>query len=369
MKVAIITITDGENYGNRLQNYALEQVLNSLGHDVETIKRLTIRDLGIKLKGIRFIYNIICALLHLKGKHAIMLRKRNFKEFNKRYVSFSKYKVHDNIAPKKLADAYDYFVCGSDQIWNPLIRIAIDDIDNGFAKFAKNNQRISYAASFGISELPYEYMEKYKQLLEGMKAISVREKSGIEIVKKVSGRDATLVLDPTLMLSKEQWIAIEKKPKWHSQKRYILTYFLGGRNDKINLFLEQKAKQEFQIINLDFEFIGYEKIENEKHFSVGPDEFIYLIHNCEIFLTDSFHGSVFSILFKKNFKVYDRKEVEVGNNMGTRISSLLEMFHLEQCSGDLNDEVEITECSFDNVDEILKAERMNSYKYLRKVLS
>lgn len=367
MKIAIITITDGENYGNRLQNYALQQVLTSLGHEVETIRRLTIRDLEGISKWMMYAYNVKCLLTHTDAKSARLDRKRNFKRFNKKYVRFSKYKVRDNVAPKELAKQYDYFVCGSDQIWNPLIKIAIDDIDNGFAKFAETSQRISYAASFGISDLPKEYVDRYRELLCGMKAISVREKSGVEIVKKVSGRDAQLVLDPTLMLSKEQWIAIEKRPNWCTDKKYILTYFLGGRNDNVNAFLQEKRKQGFEIINLDFEYIESNKIENEQYFSTGPDEFIYLIHHCEMFLTDSFHGTVFSILFEKNFQVYDRKAVEAGNNMGTRISSLLQMFHLEKCIRNVNEKVQEPICEFKHIEQILRSERRKSYDFLKEI--
>lgn len=368
MKIAIITITDGENYGNRLQNYALQQVLMSLGHEVETIKRLTINDLEGLSKWIMRAYNVKCLLTHTDAKSARLVRKRNFKRFNKKYVHFSKYKVRDNVAPKKLARQYDYFVCGSDQIWNPLIKIAIDDIDNGFAKFAEKSQRISYAASFGISDLPEKYIERYRELLCGMKAISVREKGGVEIVRKVSGRDAKLVLDPTLMLSKEHWIAIEKRPKWCTDKKYILTYFLGGRSENINEFLQQKEKQGFEVINLDFEYIESDKIENEQYFSTGPDEFIYLIHYCEMFLTDSFHGSVFSILFEKNFRVYDRKAVEDGNNMGTRISSLLQMFHLESCMENINQKVQEPICEFEHIEQILRRERQESYEFLKNAM-
>lgn len=367
MKIGIITITDGQNYGNRLQNYALQSTLEKLGVESETIYRKTFRDeqsLKICAK------NIIKTFLGRYNPYPYYIRKKKFNEFNKRYIKFSNYSIGFNKAPKDLKRDYDYFVCGSDQVWNPLIPIVIDDIENGFAQFADYNQRIAYAASFGIKEIPEEFKSQFKKLLNGMKYISVREESGVNIVKNLIGKEVKHVLDPTLLLLKEEWLKVSEKPKWFNGKPFILTYFLGKPDTALSKYIMTIAKEKkLEIIDLSIEFLSSKEISNKDYFSVSPSEFIWLINSCSLMLTDSFHGSVFSVIFNKPFRVFNRKSVEKGNNMGTRIETLFKVFELNNY-GNLKEEIdEVFKHNYKRYNEVIKIEQEKSIKYLKASLS
>lgn len=367
MKIGIITITDGQNYGNRLQNFALQETLKKFGVQADTIKRLTFRNVTGMDRVKLYIKNFVKFFVCPKAITSFYIRKYKFYQFNKKYIHFSNYFLKDNHASDKLKDSYNFFICGSDQIWNPYIRIAYDDIENAFAVFAYDYQRISYAASFGISEIPEKCIEQYKRLINGMRLISVREVKGVDIVKKLTDKEAQLVLDPTMLLSKEEWIRIEKKPRWYENEKYILTYFLGGRNGNVKRIINDiSAKNNLKIINLEIEFLANNQVENSNYYTASPEEFIYLIHHCDFMMTDSFHGSVFSIIFEKAFGVFERKLTEKNNNMSSRIVSLLSMFGLQGC---LNNIHILNKVDYNEVKQILNKEKAKSIDYLLNAIN
>lgn len=341
MKVAIITIVS-RNYGNRLQNYALQYVIETLGYSVETLQR------GQRQKDVkRYIKSAAQMLLQTKGQ--------KFKKFDKK-IHFSKLVVTRDTYPDNIDKQYEYFIAGSDQVWNPYYDFVAGKCD--FLTFARDNQKISYAASFGVSEIPYERKTEYADHLKTFKAISVREKKGAEIVEELADRKATVVLDPTLLLGESEWKKIEKKPVFRPKKKYVLVYALG---DKTNRFKDKikQLKGKYEI----FDVRSLQKTGNE--LPIGPSEFLYLIRNSEEVLTDSFHATVFSIIFHKKFVTFNRP----GLNMNSRIESLAELLgeknRLTEC-GDLNCETEI---DYVNVDRILEEERRKSIDFLKDALT
>ena len=213
MKVGIVTITEGENYGNRLQNYATQVTLKNLGCEVETI----FNNYGQKKNN--FIKKIAKQLLFLMGdilnincsvKINNFKRAKRFKDFNDRLIYMSKYELGKGYAPEELKDNYDFFIAGSDQIWNPEFSF---NSDIEFLTFAKPGQKIAYSASFGISKLPNSCKENYRKWISDMDYLSVREEVGADIIKELTGRDVEVLVDPTIMLSKDEWLSIAKKPK------------------------------------------------------------------------------------------------------------------------------------------------------------
>ena len=312
MKIGIMTITnDKPNYGNRLQNYAVQRVLESIGCEAETINNINKRVITKSYKV--FVKDIISSIYYNmnkfeKDKFNTILRVKRFNDFDKKYIKKSKYSITETNIPEDLAEAYDYFVCGSDQIWNPYFYFN-SKLD--FLTFAKKGQRISYSASFGISEIPEERESDYKEWISGLDYISVREEAGANIVKKLTNREATVLVDPTLMLTSEEWRSIAKKPKLNLEQKYLLTYFLGPITEESKKRIEDFAKiRNLKVINL--------LDKNDKFiYSVDPSEFIYLIDNCELMCTDSFHGCVFSIILNTPFIVFERKSK--GKSMNSRI--------------------------------------------------
>ena len=370
-KVGILTITDGTNYGNRLQNYAIQKIIESMGFNVETIQRRTNRDkTGIhRLKA--DIKYMVKRVIGRPCDSEQRKRKKRFNEFNKNYVSFSLEILHDNIAPLNLAEKYDYFVVGSDQVWNARIDIVRQDIINYLATFAYPEQKIAYAASFGTDDVLPEFQNLYKRELSTYKAISVRESSGVSIVKNICGRDdVETVLDPTMMLTAEEWIKLEQKPQYADNQKFILTYFLGGRNQVTCSYIEEVAKSyNAKIINLEAEFLRDDQIENNLFFETTPDEFLWLIHHAECVLTDSFHATVFAILFHKPFCTFERQAVEKGNSMGGRIETLLGKFGLQKYYNSIDESRQMPdEYEQRHIESILQKERELSKNFLRKAL-
>lgn len=371
MKVGIITITDGQNYGNRLQNYAMQEILVQYGFQVETIQRRSSRD----LKGIKKIKNCCkSSLKRILGREEYTgknLRKKVFDKFNLDYLNFSDFILENNVAPPKLKESYDFFIVGSDQVWNTRFDFIQEDIKNYLASFANSDQKIAYAASFGTDEILPEFEETFAKELVSFKALGVRETVGVEIVKDLCGReDARVVLDPTMMLTKSQWGKFAKKPSYLNDESYLVTYFLGGRNNAMEHYIHKLSMQEScKIVNLDIEFLKDAQIDNMEHFISSPNEFVWLIQHAKYVLTDSFHATVFSIIFQKPFCVFSRKATEKENNMGSRIDTLLNTFDLTKCKDDIENPSKKPEIYNEiKIDEILKHEQEKSRTFLQNAL-
>lgn len=348
MKVGIVTIIDNGNFGNRLQNYALCEILKKLGVEVETISNFAGEKSQNQFKNMYLRFRCIIHGNELKYKN------RHFKEFN-RNIRFTKRIItnYNNIDLK-----YDYFISGSDQVWNPYIW-RLGDID--LLTFANQNKRVSYAASIAVSELDKQYEERIKKHITDYKAISVRENNGRQIIQKLTGRnDVEVLIDPTMLLSADDWNKVSNKPKnIKDGEKYILNYFLGKLPEEWDKEIKRIAKDNnCKIINiLD---------EKDPYFISGPSEFLYLEKNAFLVCTDSFHSSVFSIIYDTPFVVFNRKDKYV--SMNSRLDTLLSKFKLEdrKFSGNIPDE--LLKCDYSNAKKILENEREKSRKFICNAL-
>ena len=350
-KIGIITINDNDNYGNRLQNYATQEVMKMIDCVPETF-----------LYKVRP-YNKDCKILQkiklcLKKYSKNMKRKRlyNFMRFNKN-ITFS-YDIDKKGIYNIKQDEYDYFITGSDQVWNAT-QGRLTDVD--LLSFANGNKRISFAASFGINELPEEYKEKAKREMLKYKAISVREDAGKDIITSITGRnDVEVLIDPTMMISASDWDKIAKKPSMlKKDQRYILNYFLGKCNRDYMDEINRVAKQNNCIvINIFDKETGF--------FGCGPSEFLYLEKNAFLVCTDSFHSCVFSIIYDTPFIVFDRNDNLIP--MNSRLDTLLSKFELEnrKFNGSISDD--LLKCDYSNAKKILEKEKEKSKKFLCKAL-
>lgn len=248
-KVGIVTLHGYSNYGNKLQNYALQEIINTLGYEANTViikakdntDSILIRRIKTFFKtSPKKIIRILMErrkqqLFYQNNKELIDNRTRVFKDFSKEYLNEIFYYSEDDIAQD-----YKYFITGSDQVWNPHY---ITDMNKYFLTFAHKEQRISYAASFSCPNIPDEYKGKYRNWILGMSKISVREEAGANIIKSLTGIEVPVLLDPTLLLSQEQWISISRKALNKTQEDYILTYFLGEIDEKTKGYIEGIAKE------------------------------------------------------------------------------------------------------------------------------
>lgn len=346
-KIGIVTISDNNNFGNRLQNYAVQ----------ESLKKINIETISIKYERnyeAKFFFRLKNFLRHCKWfvvRHSRYSKLKKFKNFNKN-IGLSK-KMYNCKNINDLASRYDTYIVGSDQVWNPNFG-RLTDIE--LLEFT-DKPKVAFSASFGISELPEEHKEKTRVALKKFKAISVREDAGKEIINELGiDKDVEVLVDPTMLLSAEEWDKVSNKPKnIKDGEKYILNYFLGKLPDEWDKEIKRIAKEnECKIINiLD---------ENDPYFVSGPSEFLYLEKNAFLVCTDSFHSSVFSIIYDTPFVVFNRKDKHV--SMNSRLDTLLSKFGLEnrKFNGSISDD--LLKCDYSNAKKILEKEKEKSRKFL-----
>lgn len=354
-KIGVITLYDLNNYGNRLQCFALQRYIKNLGIEIENIINY---NTTITYNARLFFEGMIRNICFINKKNIHMKnRKKNFIEFDKN-ISYSKYKIVNNNASKKINNNYDYFIVGSDQVWNT--SFSKQDMDCRFLNFSDDYKRIAYAASFGTSVLPANFKEKYFEELNKFKAISVRELEGKNILdNEIKNKTVEVLIDPTMLLNNAEWEKYTSKPSFDIPEKYIFCYFLGGiseeRKQKINKLAKDKN---YKIINiLD---------KNSEYYECGPREFLYLIKNSQLVCTDSFHSCVFSIIFDKNFVIFSRDGKK--QSMNSRINTLLNKFNIQNRY--FNDDFTEENLNHDYTEayKILEIEREKSRKFLEKAL-
>jgi hypothetical protein len=366
-KVGLVTICDYQNYGNRLQNYAAQEVIKSLGCQVNTI--VNVQKVGDQNENKKKYWELSLILMNVKNKlwyemnKAKIIRSRNekinaFENFTNEHIVETDFIITDTDYNHTHLDKYDFFLVGSDQVWNPNYRYG-SPID--FLRFAPKEKRIAYAPSFGVSSISDEYVDDYKKWILEMDSLSVREEAGAKIIKDLTGRSAVVLVDPTLMLSKEKWLSLSKKAKNKPAKKYLLTYFLGAKTKELKKIIKKITLEN------DLEVVNLADIEYLKTYSADPAEFIDYINSSSVFLTDSFHGAVFSILLEKPFIVFNRN----GNipSMSSRIDMLLSTFKLLSRKWEaINKNADIFNVDFQHIPSILEFERKKAFNYLRKAL-
>lgn len=356
-KASIITIYDPKpNFGNRLQNYAVQFVLENLGLDVITIAVENCRITTFEL--LKYILQKISGCNFPGNKEywkAEFPKKIKFNSFNKKYIKTKYVKKIEDIGNS------DYYVIGSDQVWNPeWYKFCPIKSDVFLLTFAKPNQKVCFSPSFGIDCINQEWKEWFTKQLSTFPQIAVREQEGANIVKRLTGKDAIVTIDPTLVLCQNDWNKISKCPsKINCDENYILTYFLGGISDKIENDLKRyKSDTGYTIYNV------LDK-RNPELYIINPSEFIYLISHAKLILTDSFHACVFAFIFNKPFLVYKRQGEE---DMMSRLNTLLSKFSLERKYVDSGLANELFECDYKEGYITLEQEKKKLIDYLKKTM-
>lgn len=348
MKIGVITYHEPISYGAHLQCLGLQIYLEEIGCNPEIIDYsknayLELRSTQ-KIKSlIKRIFNVLKSPISFikaknnakniekeKEKFRDLLTERNnkFKDFEKKYYTLSKKRYEKYSELKKECPVYDAYICGSDQIWNPSF---CDMDDNYFLSFAPKNKRIAYAPSFGVSKIPSYAKREYKKRLEGITKISIREKTGAKIIKKLTNQDVPVVIDPTFLVSKEKWLEIANNSDIDLPSEYIVTYFIGI-DDYIKQYINEiKTKYpNYEIINLVFD-----------QTNLGPCDFIKLISKAKFVFTNSFHGLAFAINLNIPFAVGKTLKDFGGNSAFSRMEDLLEILELSDriyfCDKELND--------------------------------
>ena len=319
MKIGILTFHCAYNYGAVLQCYALQEILRKLGHEVEIIDYrpdYIVKPYKVFRWG-RLFYKDLKRTLRSWMKEPLLvgLRFKRYKVFNE--FICSKLKLSTRVVGSNIDPKYDVYVMGSDQIWNPQITKGFDPVYFGFFHTPpkKGTRIISYAASIGSETVALDLQYKLKKLLTNFDAISVRENSLATILKQITKREVATVLDPTMLVDLTTWEILAKAPKLN--KKYILVY-QDGR--ECTLCISKKLAKEMNAVVVQIPltpFVSYRK--NIKQ-GVSPEEFLGWIRNAACVITPSFHGTVFSIIFRKPFFCIE---------CNARVHSLLSILGLE----------------------------------------
>jgi len=368
MKIGILTQPLYANYGGLLQAYALQKHLKRMGHEVLTIDRVLkqptyLRILFSILKRAFFHY-----ILRRKGNYPIIppLKKRHTSSFVQNYISTT-HRFNSNINKSlQLKYNFDAYIVGSDQVWRPRYSPYLPNYFFNFLVGINNVKRIAYAVSFGVSDWEFTDRQTVKcsTLAKQFDAISVREDSAIKLCKDHLGVDAVHVVDPTMLLEKEDYIDIIGVNRHHQDNEKLSTYILD-ESEETNKIVHEIAQQ----LNL----VPDEKISHQiqsklKNSIVPPvEDWLCSFVNAKYVVTDSFHGTVLSIIFNKPFIV-------IGNlHRGiTRFSSLLKMFNLENRMilnfGELTTEKIISEIDWKLVNNITKKEQTKARSFIENAL-
>lgn len=364
MKIGIITFHQALNYGAVLQTYALQQTIKNKGVDCEIIDYCCDQ--------IAFCYDPV-GLKKCKGKKDVLRcfpyymrmngRRKKFAPFIQKFLKLSV--PYDKETIGDIEKAYDAIITGSDQVFND----KCTNFDNTyFLDFITDSKKKnSYAASFGFQEVPEELVTSYKALLQDFNRISVREQEGINIVHKLIQKEAKRHVDPTLLLSGEEWkkLVSGRKPKG----KYIFVYTVQGPVHAIDYAKKLRDKTGYPIYYLhgtiQLRNIRHEKDDINHLYTSAPDEFVELIEGAEYVITNSFHGTVFSILFQKKFMV----ELETTWTFNHRSKELLELLGLEShVMKEINlDSIEV-DSDWNYISDYLAQEKKKANEYLEEIL-
>lgn len=344
-----------ENYGGMLQAFATIKLLEKYGIDYEIIRYEKKKNLKFIIKSIpRIFNNVMLNNKYEEYQKKISLKKYpKFAEKNKiRMKAFEKFKNekfsnklsniyygYDNL--KEGAKKYSAVLSGSDQLWSPA------GLPTNFFNlmFVPDNiRKISYASSFGVSIIPWYQKKRTAEFLKRIEFVSMRENTGRDIVKSLTGRDVPVVLDPVFMFDKNEWENLIPIKKEYEEK-YIFAYFLGANKEHREAVKKLAKKTGLKIVTLRHldQFVKEdENFGDYAPYDVGPDKFLNILRGAEYVCTDSFHGTLFSIIHKKKFIIFDRYSNTSKHSKNSRISSL--------CNN-----LGITSCRYNgNIDNILK---------------
>lgn len=344
MKIAQVTLNGYFNYGNILQKFALHHTLKKFSDSTEVLWFSTnafFPETGGKPHG-QWVKREERYDWEKKFYLREAVRQSKFKDFENLHISTR----FDFPFLEEIGDQYDFFIVGSDQVWNP-------KYGKIFLKFVPREKKIAYAASIGSNNIPDESKELFQQGISDFNYISMREQSGIDLVNKLTGRSSLLMPDPVLLLTKKEWLDVAQKPTWFKEKYtqgFVLTYYLN----KLPL---PEIKNLSEKIGLPV--INLLDTENYNHFTIGPAEFIWLFFNASLVFTNSFHGVAFSTLFKRPFIV---NNLRAKNDI--RLAYFLELFGLQ----DRFKPLEPLKIDFARRDDILPMERARAFKFLSQSL-
>lgn len=380
MKIGLAVCYDTKNFGSQLQVLATIRMLEKLGHEPEIIQYkkkvspIFIAQTLPRLFNISFVRNKlqIRHKVHEIQKHPeiaekVQIRNRRFEGFvDKYFTAYLRPFCGWESLVKESGALYDAFLCGSDQLWLP------SNLGSHFytLEFAPDwKDKISYATSFGVSSIPWYQKNRTAGYLKRFHALSTREVVGAKIIENLTGRAGHVVCDPTLLFDAEEWLGIIHDENIISEP-YIFCYFLGASSEHREAALKFKKETDLKLVTCPF-LDNY--VESDRNFGdlqmfdMDSSDFVNLIRHADYILTDSFHGSVFSILNHKKFLTFDRFKAGT-NSRNSRIDSLCTLLGLNErrYTGEVTKV--ISQIDYAAVDSKLLALRTDSISFLNDAI-
>ncbi len=375
----VIAYTEGHNnYGTSLQGYAMLKKIQQLGYEVEVIHY--VKQLST-IQKIKFVANAIRAgewksiVARLTAKRTLKKYPQYAAEIAKRTKAVNAYKAkkllplfHTYVGYDALHKGslnYDAVVVGSDQVWTPM------SLPNKFFNllFVDDSvHKIAYASSFGVSEIPSFQRKETGLYLDRFYRIGVREERGKEIVEELSHQKATVVADPTLLLTREEWEAEISDARPNESEPYIFCYFLGTNQEARKAANQLRKQTGYKIITIRHmdEYVPEdEQFGDEAPYNVDPNDFVKYISKAAYVCTDSFHCTVFSILFHRQFMTFYRFAATNKTGRNSRIDSLFNILGLQERLYIGNISIIGNPIAYDKVDKRLKGLRENSLEFLK----
>lgn len=366
MKIGIVTWFGTGNFGTDLQCYAFCRYLQNIGHQPFIIQRFQYESVGFKYTVRRFLgkYKTLVKVW-LLGTKTKRLRYNIVKEYKRNYLS-----IYPLVTTKheyeKLLDDFDCFFSGSDQIWNPYHLSSFFLLD-----FASSKPRFAYASSLGVTDIPFNMHSAYERHLKLFKFIGVREETGAALINGILNEDkARQVLDPTFLLSKQEWIDFSKEIdlKGIKPQSFMLVYTIGRR--KTYQQYVKRIQQHYGIQSIivanSVEGLPYKDITLELS-KISPMQFIYLLKNARLVCTDSFHATALCINMNLNFINLLRFDDSDSHSQNSRIYNILTHFNVTNriYQGDVFPEEVI---NYDDANFILAEDREASTQFITNCL-
>ncbi len=362
MKCGVLTFHRAQNYGAILQAYALQKSIHKIGVDCELVDyRCPFIEKYFQPFSIKSFKNFkkIAAIVLLNGR--VIDNRSNFEDFINNYLKTSSEVITSSDELDELNSIYDTFITGSDQVWSYLTAgfdksFFLDFVDD-------KNKKNAYAASFGVEKLPDELKLEYKKLLSNFANISVREEQGADIVKELLEIEPLVVLDPTLLLDKNEWLKISSGN--YEEQEYLLLYVIAESKSILDLARKIARKNNLKIVYINDRLYKRFGMENKSKLKVT--DWVSLFLNAKYIVTNSFHGVAFSINFQKEFFM---KYLPEPAKVNSRLQNILDLFELEDRHvKNLNCLDQIERIDYVKVNRLLEVERKKSIEYLNSIFT
>ena len=376
MKIATITCHNVYNYGASLQAYALQRYLSQAGHDVPIIdykpyylnNRYNWRHIPAesRLYPYKDYVGTQCIYFLLKNRkiYKTIGRKRKFDDFRKKFLTLTDNTYTSAEELRATPPQADLYIAGSDQIWNPYLYDPYY-----FLEFVQDSRRkIAYAPSFGVMEIPHRCQQRLRKAIAPFRYVSVREKRGAEIVRELTGKQVMVAVDPTLLVSMAHWQTLAKPID--SEQKYLFCYFLSENARYLETAEKIAREKHLTIRMLPMVAADFKKPGTVKE-PVGPREWLGLVENADYVLTDSFHCTLFSIRFHKQFNVLQRFKEGDKRGQNSRIHTLLQTANMQNRlvvpGEDATTEI-ISDGCFQTADARMAAQAADSRQWLEQAL-